>query len=678
MVVHLPPCPASVGRPLYSQEAMMSMLRCAFVGWLVLLAGQVWAQAPAIVRGRVLDAETHQPIPNAQVGVANNRIGTSTNDDGRFALSIPPGYFQERLTVALIGYKNYSQVLPPLPGPELRIELKIAPAALGEVQVSGSVLGIVREAVARIPQNYPVRPTRLEGFFRESDNELDKGQYRYLGEAVLKVLKAPYTQPKNDGEIVIEQSRKVDLLMQNKTSLMQEGWYAGPFIPHRFDFVHNRLAFINEDDFKNYDYKLADLTTYNDRAVFVITFGPKPRNNSADFEGRMYIDQQSYAFLAAEWHRTPAGLRHEFINFDAEERAYRTDYQFHAGRWHVKSVWYNTVGKSIMSVRLHHLSEFLTTAIDTARGPEPGYIEKAQFRDVFRQNAVRYDSAFWKNYTTLLPPEQLRHALRDQDRQQQAEQLFGTATTPASKPSKSLLWSVLGRLRAGPSGGAFALHATPADISLNFAPAGSTFQAQAQRRTPTKDIAFYNSGLFNGNFQVDITKQLSAYYSIRNVRGDFQGQGMEIGATYEHNFNPRHRPILARIGVAYFNQRVGYDFGTFDNDDNGLRVADAKLSADKVSVAVQQFTEGWMPRLGLGVEVTHHLELVADAGLLLPWRTRSELHLAEESGFFLFRNETNLALPAAGATVLVNNEPAAAPWSLGRPVLTIGILYRLL
>ena len=222
------------------------------------------------------------------------------------------------------------------------------------------------------------------------------------------------------------------------------------------------------------------------------------------------------------------------------------------------------------------------------------------------------------------------------------------------------------------------LNATAADVSLSFAPSGSGFVAQAQRRTPASSLAFHNSGFFNGNFQVDFTKKLSGYYSIRNVRGDFQGRGLEIGATYEHNFNPRHRPIFGRIGVAYLAQRVGYDFGTFDNADEGLRLDGIKLNADRISVAVQEFTEGWMPRLGLGVEVSHHLEVVADASLLLPWRTRSELHLAEKSGFFLWRNEVDVALPTAGASVLVNNVPAAAPWSLGKPMLTIGILYRLL
>lgn len=122
---------------------------------------------------------------------------------------------------------------------------------------------------------------------------------------------------------------------------------------------------------------------------------------------------------------------------------------------------------------------------------------------------------------------------------------------------------------------------------------------------------------------------------------------------------------------------MGYDFGTFDNPDHGLKVAGTKLSADRLSVAVQEFTDGWQPRLGLGVELTHHIELVADVGLLLPWHRRSELHLAEESSFFLFRNDADVALPAAGATVLVDNAPAAAPWVLGRPLLTVGITYRL-
>ena len=74
-----------------------------------LLALFLWclpAAAQITLRGQVLDAETQQPIPNAQVGVADNRIGTSTNDDGRFALNIPPQYQQATLEVSLMGYRK--------------------------------------------------------------------------------------------------------------------------------------------------------------------------------------------------------------------------------------------------------------------------------------------------------------------------------------------------------------------------------------------------------------------------------------------------------------------------------------------------------------------------------------------------------------------------------------------
>ena len=628
------------------------------------------AQTP-VLRGLVLDAETRQPIPNAQVGVARNRIGTSTNLDGRFALPIPSAYRQETLEVALLGYEPYRQPLPALPGPELRILLKLKPAKLGEVQVSGSVLGIVREAVARIPQNYPVRPTRLEGFFRESDNDQQDGKYRYLAEAVLTVLKAPYTEPKDNGDIVIRQSRKVDLVPP--TSLLREKWYAGPFIPHRMDFVHNRLDFINEADFKDYDYKLSDLTTYLGRPVYVISFGPKGGNKHANFEGKMYIDQQSYAFLAAEWKRTPAGIKHELGGLDADERAYRIEYQPYAGRWYVKSVWYNTRVKVLTGKDLRHLAEYLTTAIDTTQAPPPGYVERAQFQDVFMDNKVRYDSAFWQNHPTLLPPEQLRLTLRDRDRQLEAEKLFAPKPVEEVQPAKKVAFALLDRLRMGQMGGLLWLDSPGADLRVEVAPAGSAFRALGQVQAPPQQLVFWHGFAY----QLDIVKGLSVHYTNRIASWNYRGNGWSTGATYELNLRPRHRPILLRAGLDYTRQRVRYELGNFDNPDGGLRLAGTKLSADNLRLGLQQRTDAWLPRLGLGVELSHRIEAVADLGWLLSQTTRDELHLDEKSGFFLFRDDADVPLADAGATVRVNGEAAGVPWRLGRPLLTVGLLYRL-
>ncbi|WP_457072300.1 carboxypeptidase-like regulatory domain-containing protein [Hymenobacter sp. UYAg731] len=638
--------------------------------WLVLLAGA--AQAQAVLRGRVLDAETHQPIPNAQVGVADNRIGTSTNEDGRFALNIPPTYAGKQLTVALLGYRSYRQTLPPLPGPELRIELNISPAALGEVQVTGSVLGIVREAVARIPRNYPVRPTQLTGFYRESDND-SLGRPRYLVEGLLTVYKAPYPQRTSTGEVQIRQSRRVDL---RSDKLVRIDWAGGPFIAHMADFVHRRAQFIDPAHFRDYDYRLAPGSSYQDRPVYVVAFAPKAGNRRADFAGRMYIDQDTYAFLGAEWHYTPAGLGHSTNR--ADSRALRVAYQPYAGRWHLKTVWWQTKARLPIGPPLNYFGEFLTTAIDTAQTARPGYLERAQYHNVFLHNAVAYDSAFWRGHTTLLPPETLRQALLDQQRQHRADSLFRPALPADSVPVKdapqTLLGKFLSRFRYGGAVGAWPLSVSAAALAVAYAPAGYGFNFQGNKEVAAQSFSVYSQF----EYQFELTRELAVRLATQHLYGQFSADGWAAGLSYQRNLMPRHRPLYGRAGLAYTRQTAGRDLGTFTNSDAGLRVAGTNLGADKLSAQLQAVTEALQPSLGLGLELSHKLELVADASYLLPLRTRTRLQLAEESGFFLTRSSAAINLPHPDVSLRTNDQPTAALLWQPRPWLfSLGLLYRL-
>jgi hypothetical protein len=652
----------------------MPVLKSGFLLlWLVLLAGP--ARPQAVLRGRVLDAETHQPIPNAQVGVAANRIGTSTNEDGRFALSIPPPYVQEKLTVALLGYRSYSQPLPPLPGPELLIELKISPAALGEVRVTGSVLGIVREAVARIPRNYPGRPTQLTGFYRESDND-SLGRPRYLVEGLLTVYKVPYQQRTSTGEVTIRQSRRVDL---RTDKLVRIDWAGGPFIAHLADFVHRRAEFIDPVHFRDYDYRLAPGSSYQDRPVYVVAFAPKAGNRRADFAGRMYIDQDTYAFLGAEWHYTPAGLRHSANR--ADSRALRVAYQPYAGRWHLKTVWWQTKARLPIGPPLNYFGEFLTTAIDTAQTARPGYLERAQYHDVFLHNAVAYDSAFWRGHTTLLPPETLRHALLDQQRQHRADSLFRPTTVGDSTPTKEVLnapqtlfGKFLSRFRYGGAVGAWPLAVPATGLAVAYAPAGYGFQFQANIEVKVQSFAIYSQF----EYQFELTRELAVRLATQRLYGQLNGDGWAAGLSYQRNLRPRHRPLYGRAGLVYTRQTAGRDLGSFPNSDAGLRVAGTHLGADELSAQLQAVTEALQPSLGVGLELSHKLELVADASYLLPLRTRTRLQLTEESGFFLTRSSAAVDLPHPDVNLRTNNQlTAELPWQPRPWLVSLGLLYRL-
>ena len=644
---------------------------------MLLLGGALPAVAQnTVLRGRVLDAETHQPIPNAQVGVADNRLGTSTNDDGRFALSIPPQYQSARLTVALLGYRSYGQPLPPLPGPELLIELKINPAALGEVQVTGSVEGIVREAVARIPRNYPARATQLTGFYRESDQD-SIGRPRYLVEGLLTVYKPDYRQPADNGDVQIRQARKVDLRPAGQA--VRIDWAGGPFIAQFGDFVHRRAQFINPKHFRDYSYRLAPGSSYAGRPVYVVDFEPRNGSRRADCEGRLYIDQSNYAFLGAEWQYTAAGLRR--TSHGASARRLRVAYQPYAGRWHLKTVWWQTRARLPVGPPLNYFGEFLTTAIDTAGLTRPGYVERAQERDVFLRTTVAYDSAFWAGQTTLLPPAALGQALLDQQRQQRADSLFRTNQTPGDTgragpgvPKESGLLRFLSRFSQGATAGTFPLAGAGGELAVAYAPAGSGFGLRGTARVAAPGLALATSF----DYQFALTKTLALRVASTQLHGQFAGEGRQFGLRYQRNLRPGHRPLYGHVGLAYARQMVARPVGTFDNPDAGLRVAGTHLGADCLSARLQTLTEAVVPAFGLGLELTHQLELVADVSYLLPLRTRAQLQLAEESGFFLTRSSATISLPSPDVDLHVNGQPASGlPWQPPHWLLSVGLYYRL-
>jgi len=659
------------------RQAQHGVLFYLLMGWLTWLALPALAQESPLLRGRVLDAETHQPIPNAQVGIAGNRLGTSTNVEGRFALRVPAAYQASQLEVALLGYRPLRRALPPLPGPELLLELHLSPASLANVTVTASAEGIIREAVARIMRNYPVRPTQLTGFYRESDEEATSQRYDYLAEGLLQVQKAGYQHPRDQGAVQVLEARRVDLRpAQPGAALPPINWIAGAFVPHRFDFVHTRAEFINPARFKNYTYRFSPQTTFQGRAVYVITFEPRPGTQRANFAGEVYIDEQSYAFLGARWHLTPAGIRRErLLVFTAAERAYRADYQLYAGLYYLKSIWYNTLGQPQAGQVRHHLAEFVTTAIDTAQAPAPGYAARSQYTDVFLQNPVPYDSTFWQHYTAVLPPQ----ALLDQARQRQADTLLrrpalaAVAAAPAAPVAPK--WHLFSHLRYTYAGGWLPVALPATGLRVVLAPGSSAFRIDALASLGSQRLAAsYSTGV-----QLDLPAHLAAYLAWRQLVGQLRGSGWEAGLYYARRLRPAGRPLLVRAGLGYLRQHLGYELGAFHNPDPSLRLSGTSLAADQLTLTWQNQATALLPRLGLGVELSHRWEATADLGYLLPLRTRSQLAIAEQKGFFSFTEHTaTLPLPAAEAQTFVAGQPASqAPWSLGRVALQVGVLYRL-
>ncbi len=102
-------------------------------------AGGVAGQATATVVGRVLDADTHQPLPNAQVFIGGTQRGSLTNADGRFVIErVPAG--PQAVKVTLLGYADRSRVVTVPTSGSISVEFELGQAAveLNAVIVTGT------------------------------------------------------------------------------------------------------------------------------------------------------------------------------------------------------------------------------------------------------------------------------------------------------------------------------------------------------------------------------------------------------------------------------------------------------------------------------------------------------------------------------------------------------------
>ncbi|MEP1259614.1 carboxypeptidase-like regulatory domain-containing protein [Algoriphagus sp.] len=86
-----------------------SILLLLIIGFF-LLGGGVSTHAQATFKGTIVDLETELPIPNASVFLANTTFGTSSDEQGKFTLTIPDGNYE--VIIRILGYEGLTFNLP--------------------------------------------------------------------------------------------------------------------------------------------------------------------------------------------------------------------------------------------------------------------------------------------------------------------------------------------------------------------------------------------------------------------------------------------------------------------------------------------------------------------------------------------------------------------------------------
>ena len=178
---------------------------------LLLLVFSINTIAQTELRSKIVDFITYEPLESASIYIANSTIGSVSNTDGRFILSVPKELENDTLVISSIGYKSFKTLVSDFVNDE-DIFLEEDIAALDEIVIIAETRpktgnDIVLRAIEELPDNLPDQPYLQKGFLRH--RERNKKEYKWLIESAITLYDSSYASgAKKNLKINVDENRK--------------------------------------------------------------------------------------------------------------------------------------------------------------------------------------------------------------------------------------------------------------------------------------------------------------------------------------------------------------------------------------------------------------------------------------------------------------------------------------
>jgi len=385
----------------------------------VLMMSAVMAQK-AVVSGTVVNNATGQPVVGANVKVEG--ISVVTNDDGYFVLKSEQP--MSHIVVSHVGYRTKQQAVSAA-NTSLTIRLEPTSIQLNEVVVmADNARDLVMRAISKIPNNYSKQPELYRCFYREA--AMKRQHYICVAEGIVDMYKSGYGHDDNRDRVAIYKGRR--LLSPKSSDTLGVKVLGGPVVPIQLDVVKNTDFLLNTEDLSHYDLKMEASTTIGDRRQYVVSITPRVSLPYALYYGKLYIDEESFAFTRAELEldmsdrykatevmlvRKPLGVR-----FKPKEMSMLVDYRQDADGMtrisYIRTVFrFNCDWKRRLFATSFTACCELVVTNTTNRDVKPiRGRESFDQRDAFFDKVDYFrDPDFWRDYNIIEPSESLDKAI---------------------------------------------------------------------------------------------------------------------------------------------------------------------------------------------------------------------------------------------------------------------------
>ncbi len=383
-------------------------------------------QQVSTIRGKVVDAETNQPLVFAGIAVQGSNVATVTNLDGEFTLKLT-GNETGNLEFSYVGYKNKVMALDEMKtnGQRNVIGLETAMIPIKEVIVKPLIPEeIMEQVISRFDENYPGIANDMTGFYRETIRK--NRTYISIGEAVVEVFKAPYQNDLRYDAVRIYKGRKSNDVEKMDTVLFK--LQGGPTTTLYLDVVKNPETFLTREALSQYDLELSSIAVIDDRTNYVINFFQKPSISTPLYQGRLFVDIETYAVAQAEFsfnlenkelaasmfiRKKPMGMQ-----VTPELTSYLVRFREQDGKWYFthsraevkfKVDW----KKKLFNTNYTTMSELAITDRTTEDVVKFSNKERMKPSDFFTEEVAAFaDPDFWGDYNTIEPDQSIEAAIR--------------------------------------------------------------------------------------------------------------------------------------------------------------------------------------------------------------------------------------------------------------------------
>jgi len=292
---------------------LRSTLGWIWISLLLVLVSGIQAQN-ILISGKVIDAENNAPVEFANLGVIGTYLGTASDFNGAFSLSVSDEFADFKVQISAVGYRpkeltvNELQLLTPL-------TIKLLPQAYGIGQVdvkaeSKRLYGIVKSAANLISDNY-TKAYNAKVYFEQTHDASQKTEAAIYFSDVNGYGERSYSGAFENRNYKVEEIRRNFEAVPLQSGLIRIQELLD------FDIVRVRGNVLDADVVDRFKLDLKEEIEIKGDSIWVISFEMEKPDivGTGDvrikaYKGLLYVNQNDHAIVRVQINGISGGYYH--------------------------------------------------------------------------------------------------------------------------------------------------------------------------------------------------------------------------------------------------------------------------------------------------------------------------------------------------------------------------------